>query len=78
MSITSLDNSYVASTYGRFPLELAYGKGAKLVDTSGKEYVDMGTGIAVNVFGVCDTIYHLVVLSCILRVVIHIIIILLK
>ena len=54
MSITSLDNSYVASTYGRFPLELAYGKGAKLVDTSGKEYVDMGTGIAVNVFGVAD------------------------
>lgn len=54
MSITSLDNSYVASTYGRFPIELAYGKGAKLVDTSGKEYIDMGTGIAVNVFGVCD------------------------
>lgn len=54
MSITSLDNSYVASTYGRFKVELAYGKGAKLVDTSGKEYIDMGTGIAVNVFGVAD------------------------
>ena len=40
MSITSLDNSYVASTYGRFKVELAYGKGAKLVDTSGKEYID--------------------------------------
>lgn len=54
MSITSLDNTYVASTYGRFQVELDYGKGAKLFDTNGKEYIDMGTGIAVNVFGVCD------------------------
>lgn len=54
MSITSLDNTYVASTYGRFQVELDHGKGAKLFDTNGKEYIDMGTGIAVNVFGVCD------------------------
>ncbi|MBQ1186561.1 MAG: aspartate aminotransferase family protein [Clostridia bacterium] len=54
MSITSLDNSFVASTYGRFPIELSHGKGAKLYDTNGKEYIDMGTGIAVNAFGVCD------------------------
>lgn len=54
MSITSLDNTFVASTYGRFPIELDHGKGAKLYDTNGKEYIDMGTGIAVNVFGVCD------------------------
>ena len=54
MGITSLDNTFVASTYGRFPIELDHGKGAKLIDTNGKEYIDMGTGIAVNVFGVCD------------------------
>ncbi len=54
MSITSLDNTFVAATYGRFPVELDHGKGAKLFDTNGKEYIDMGTGIAVNVFGVCD------------------------
>lgn len=54
MSITSIDNTYVASTYGRFPIELDHGKGAKLYDTNGNEYIDMGTGIAVNVFGVCD------------------------
>ena len=54
MSITSLDKSFVASTYGRFPLELERGKGALLYGTDGKEYIDMGTGIAVNVFGVCD------------------------
>ena len=54
MSITSLDNTYVASTYGRFPLELSFGKGALVYDTSGKEYIDMGTGIAVNTFGYLD------------------------
>ena len=54
MSITSIDNTFVASTYGRFPIELDHGKGAKLYDTNGNEYIDMGTGIAVNVFGVCD------------------------
>lgn len=54
MSITSLDENFVASTYGRFPLELEHGKGALLYGTDGKEYIDMGTGIAVNVFGVCD------------------------
>lgn len=54
MSITLLDNTYVASTYGRFPLELSFGKGALVFDTSGKEYIDMGTGIAVNTFGYLD------------------------
>lgn len=54
MNITSLDNTYVAGTYGRFPIELDHGKGALLYDTHGKEYIDMGTGIAVNAFGVSD------------------------
>ena len=54
MSITSLDNTYVAATYGRFPLELACGKGALVYDTDGKEYIDLGTGIAVNTFGYSD------------------------
>lgn len=54
MSITSLDKSFVASTYGRFPLELSHGKGALVYDTEGKEYIDLGTGIAVNTFGYSD------------------------
>lgn len=49
-----LDQSYVAGTYGRFPLEIVSGKGALLLDESGKEYIDLGTGIAVNTFGMCD------------------------
>lgn len=54
MSITVKDNNFIASTYGRFPIELDYGKGAILYDTNGKEYIDMGTGIAVNTFGIAD------------------------
>ena len=54
MSITALDNSYVASTYGRFPLELSHGKGATVFDTDGNSYIDFGTGIAVNTFGYSD------------------------
>lgn len=54
MSIIKTDNEFVASTYGRFPLELSEGMGAVAYDTEGKEYIDMGTGIAVNTFGFSD------------------------
>lgn len=54
MSITHLDKEYVAGTYARFPLELKNGKGAVVYDTDGKEYIDLGTGIAVNTFGYAD------------------------
>ena len=48
------DKQYVANTYNRFPLELAKGKGSRVVDINGKEYIDMGTGIGVTAFGYCD------------------------
>ena len=54
MSITAIDKEYVAGTYGRFPVELVSGKGSMLVDSSGKEYIDMGSGIGVTAFGNCD------------------------
>ena len=54
MSIIELDNKYVANTYARFPMELVSGKGSKLYDVDGKEYIDMGTGIGVSIFGVGD------------------------
>ena len=41
MSIIKTDNEFVASTYGRFPLELSEGMGAVAYDTEGKEYIDM-------------------------------------
>ena len=55
MSIKEIDNKYVANTYARFPIEIVSGKGSKLYDGEGKEYIDMGTGIGVNAFGVGDT-----------------------
>lgn len=57
MTITNKDKTYVAGTYGRFPLEIERGCGARLWDTAGKEYIDMGAGIAVNTFGYCDSVW---------------------
>ena len=54
MSTKELDSQYIANTYARFPIELVSGKGSKLYDSEGKEYIDMGTGIGVSIFGVGD------------------------
>ncbi len=54
MNIQTLDSTYIAHTYGRFPLALTRGKGSLVYDESGKEYIDMATGIAVNTFGIAD------------------------
>ena len=48
------DQEYIAGTYARFPLEIVSGKGALLYDDQGKEYIDLGSGIAVNTFGAAD------------------------
>ena len=54
MNIKEKDSLYLANTYARFPLVLKEGKGSKVVDEDGKEYIDLATGIAVNSFGFCD------------------------
>ena len=54
MTVRELDEKYVASTYARFPVCLKSGKGSLMYDENGKEYIDLGTGIAVNTFGVAD------------------------
>lgn len=54
MSITQNDKEYIANTYARFPVELVSGKGAVIRDSDGKEYIDLGAGIAVNIFGAAD------------------------
>ncbi len=54
MNTKELDNQFVAHTYGRFPLEIVSGKGSVCKDENGKEYIDLGTGIAVNAFGFAD------------------------
>ena len=54
MSIINDDSKYIANTYARFPLAIARGKGALCYDEEGKEYIDLGSGIAVNAFGYSD------------------------
>ena len=54
MSITTMDQEYVAGTYKRFPVEIVSGKGSRVVDANGKSYVDMGSGIGVTAFGFGD------------------------
>jgi acetylornithine/N-succinyldiaminopimelate aminotransferase len=54
MNTFELDNTYVADTYARFPVEIVSGKGSIVKDSDGKEYIDLATGIAVNTFGLCD------------------------
>ena len=54
MNIQQPDQAYVANTYKRFPVELVSGKGSRVTDSSGKEYVDMGSGIGVTAFGFGD------------------------
>ena len=54
MNTLELDQTYVAHTYKRFPVEIVSGKGSLVMDAAGKEYIDMGSGIAVTSFGVAD------------------------
>lgn len=54
LSFKEKDKQYVANTYGRFDVELVKGNGAYLYDVNGKEYIDLGSGIAVNTFGAAD------------------------
>ena len=44
---------YLMPTYSRFPIALRKGRGIKVWDTAGKEYLDFVGGIAVNVLGHC-------------------------
>lgn len=57
MSIREIDNTYVAGTYKRFPVEIVRGKGSLVEDAQGKQYIDMGSGIAVTSFGVADDVW---------------------
>lgn len=58
MSIQKIDREYVAGTYNRFPVEIVSGKGSLVWDDTGKEYVDMGSGIGVTSFGIADEVWQ--------------------
>ena len=51
-SETSLPSSpHVMNTYGRLPVALSHGKGCRVWDTNGRDYLDALGGIAVNTVG---------------------------
>lgn len=51
--IKRLDRDYLLTTYARLPVTLVRGQGTRVWDASGKEYLDLLAGIAVNALGHC-------------------------
>ena len=49
MSVTA--EPHVMQTYGRLPIALSHGRGCRVWDTDGREYLDALAGIAVNTLG---------------------------
>ena len=54
MNIFELDRQYIMGTYRRQNICIKQGSGAVCTDESGKEYIDLGSGIGVNSLGYCD------------------------
>ena len=52
--VAALTDKYIAKTYARAPIALVKGKGTKVWDANGKEYLDFLAGIAVNSLGHCN------------------------
>jgi acetylornithine/N-succinyldiaminopimelate aminotransferase len=52
-NIIQLTEKHVAGTYGRYPIALVKGKGTKVWDKSGKQYIDFVSGLAVDNLGHC-------------------------
>ena len=49
--VMDLTDQYILNTYGRFPVAIARGRGARLYDFEGREYIDFTSGIGVNSLG---------------------------
>ena len=49
--IKSLTGQYVMNTYGRFPVAIDHGEGARLYDPEGNAYIDFTSGIGVTDLG---------------------------
>ena len=55
--IIDKDKTFVANTYARVPVVFEKGKGSIVLDDTGKEYIDLGTGIGVTSFGFNDEVW---------------------
>jgi acetylornithine aminotransferase len=51
MNAAASPESHVMKTYGRLPFALSHGRGCRVWDTEGREYLDALAGIAVNTLG---------------------------
>ena len=52
MNTIEKDQKYIAHAYHRYPVCFVSGKGSILTDEDGKEYIDLGSGIGVDIFGI--------------------------
>ena len=52
--IKALDHQYVMQSYGRFDVAVDHGRGATLLDTQGRDYIDFTSGIGVCSLGYAD------------------------
>ena len=68
MNVKAADQEYIANTYSRFDLQIVSGHGSLVYDEAGKEYIDLGSGIAANAFGVCDAYWQQAVIEQVMRV----------
>ncbi|MBO8137892.1 MAG: acetylornithine transaminase [Desulfotomaculum sp.] len=51
--VVKMNEKYIMNTYGRIPLVLVKGRGTRVWDAEGKEYLDFVSGLAVNSLGHC-------------------------
>ncbi|MBP3486144.1 MAG: aspartate aminotransferase family protein [Oscillospiraceae bacterium] len=49
--VKALTGQYIMNTYGRFPVAIERGEGARLYDFEGREYIDFTSGIGVTDLG---------------------------
>ena len=49
--LKALTGQYIMNTYGRFPVAIDHGQGARLYDPEGHEYIDFTSGIGVTDLG---------------------------
>ena len=68
MDLKELDGKYIAGTYKRFPVLAVSGKGSVITDETGKQYIDMGSGIGVTAFGIADDVWRKAVIDQIGRI----------
>ena len=52
--VKNLTSQYILNTYGRYPVAVERGEGARLYDFEGKEYIDFTSGIGVTAMGYAD------------------------